>query len=143
MGKSFIACALGNLACRNGYSTRYYRLSRLLSELNMAKADGSYVRTLQRLSKIQVLIIDDLGLADMTIQDSRDLLEILDDWVGTRSTIIASQIPVEHWHETLADPTVADAIMDRVIHTSHRIKLTGESMRKALANVQHGELTNG
>ena len=109
----------------------------------MAKADGSYVRTLQRLSKIQVLIIDDLGLADMTIQDSRDLLEILDDRVGTRSTIIASQIPVEHWHETLADPTVADAIMDRVIHTSHRIKLTGESMRKALANVQHGELTNG
>ena len=143
VGKSFIACALGNLACRNGYSTRYYRLSRLLSELNMAKADGSYVRTLQRLSKIQVLIIDDLGLADMTIQDSRDLLKILDDRVGTRSTIIASQIPVEHWHETLADPTVADAIMDRVIHTSHRIKLTGESMRKALANVQHGELTNG
>lgn len=142
VGKSFIACALGNLACRNGYSTRYYRLSRLLSELNLARADGTYVRTLQRLSKIQVLIIDDFGLADMTVQDSRDLLEILDDRVAARSTIIASQIPLERWHETLADPTVADAILDRIVHTSYRIKLVGESMRKALANAQHEELKN-
>jgi len=142
VGKSFIACALGNLACRSGYSTRYYRLSRLLSELNMAKADGTYVRSLQRLSKIQVLIIDDFGLADMTIQDSRDLLEILDDRVATRSTIVASQIPLEHWHEALADPTVADAILDRVIHSAHRIKLSGESMRKVLAATQHEELNN-
>lgn len=90
VGKSFIAYALGNLACQNGYSTRYYRLSRLLSELNLARADGTYMRTLQRLSKTQVLIIDDFGLADMTVQDSGDLLEILDDRVDTRSTIIAS-----------------------------------------------------
>jgi len=142
VGKSFVACALGNLACRNGYSTRYYRLSRLLSELNMAKADGTYVRTLQRLSKIQVLIIDDFGLADMTIQDSRDLLEILDDRAGTRSTIIASQIPLENWHEALADPTVADAILDRIVHTAHRIKLVGESMRRVLAAAAHEELNN-
>lgn len=137
-----MACALGNLACRNGYSTRYYRLSRLLSELSLVKADGTYVRALQRLSKIQALIIDDFGLADMTVQDSRDLLEILDDRVATRSTVIASQIPLEQWHETLADPTVADAILDRIVHTSHRIKLVGQSMRKALANAKYEELNN-
>jgi DNA replication protein DnaC len=143
VGKSFMACALGNLACRNGYATRYYRLSRLLSELTLAKADGTYMRALQRLSKIQILIIDDFGLADMSTEDSRDLLEILDDRVAARSTIIASQIPLEQWHEALPDPSIADAILDRVIHSAHRIKLTGESMKKILAKPEQKELNNG
>ena len=108
----------------------------------MARADGTYMRALQRLSKIQVLIIDHFGLAEMTAQDSRDLLEILDDRVATRSTIIASQIPLEQWHETLADPTVADAILDCVVHSAYRIKLMGESMRKLLAKPTTEEVIN-
>jgi len=129
-GKTFLVCALGNAACRNGFSTRYYRLSRLLGDLRMARADGSYPKLLQRLAKIEVLVLDDWGLSNLTSEESRDLLEVMDDRVQTRATILASQLPVSEWHGIISDPTVADAILDRLVHGSHRIELRGESMRK-------------
>lgn len=133
-GKTYLACALGNGACRQGLSTRYYRTSRLMSQLVMAKGDGSYPRLLTRLARIHLLILDDWGLASLTPQESRDMLEIIDDRAGSRSTLIASQLPVSEWHRTIDDPTVADAILDRVIHSSHHIALKGESMRKMKNN---------
>ncbi len=129
-GKTFIACALGQQACRQGLSTRYYRLPKLISELTQARGDGSLPRLLSRLSKTHLIILDGWGLSPLNQAESRDLLEIIDDRDGIRSTLLASQFPVEDWHSTMADPTVADALMDRLIHRAHTIELRGDSMRK-------------
>ena len=133
-GKTFLACALGHQACRHGLSTRYYRVPRLMSELTQARGDGSLPRLLSRLSRISLLILDDWGLAPLSQVEARDLLEIIDDRDGIRSTLMASQLPVEDWHQIVADPTVADALMDRLIHRAHRIGLRGDSMRKRANN---------
>ena len=130
VGKSFIACALAHQACRKGYRAGYRRASRLFHELTLARADGTYVRLLGKLARLDVLVIDDWGLAPVQDQERRDLLEILEDRYGTRSTIITSQLPPAQWHDYLADATLADAICDRLLHNAHRIVLQGPSRRK-------------
>ncbi len=133
VGKSWIACALGHKACRDDRSVLYHRLPRLLEALALARGDGRYGRLLTRLARVQLLILDDWGLAPMTAEQRRDLLEIVDDRHGRASTIVTSQVPVEHWHDVIGDPTLADAILDRLIHNAHRLVLKGESMRKLIA----------
>jgi DNA replication protein DnaC len=133
VGKTYIASALGNAACRQGCSARYYRVSRLLAELGIAKADGSYPRLLGRLAKTDLLLLDEWGLVPLSVPDARELLDVIDDRCTTRSTIIASQLPVDAWHGTIPDPSLADALLDRLVHTAHRIALRGESMRKLRA----------
>lgn len=130
VGKTYLSCALGNLGCRMYYSVRYYRLPRLFSEIAMSRGDGSYIRHLDGLRKIKVLILDDWGLAALTSQESRELLEIIEDRTHQGCTIIAGQVPPGHWHELMPDPTVADAVMDRLIHNAHIIELKGDTMRK-------------
>ena len=130
VGKSFIASALAHKACLEGYKALYTRLPRLLDELRIARGDGTYGKQLRALSKIDVLVLDDWGLAKLTPDSQRDLLEILDDRHGVRSTIVTSQLPVDQWHGAMPDQTLADAILDRLIHDAYRIELTGESMRK-------------
>lgn len=132
-GKTFLSCALGNSACRAGMSTHYLRLPRLLQEMHIARADGSYGKLLTRLARFSVLIIDDWGLSKLGDRERRDILEVLEDRHNMSSTIISSQLPVEKWHEIIGDPTIADAVLDRVIHNSHRIAMKGESMRKLMA----------
>ena len=132
-GKTFIASALGNAACRHGWTARYYRLSRLLAALGIARADGSYPRFLTRLAKTDLLLVDEWGLAPLTVADARELLEVIDDRCTTRSTLIASQLPVDAWHGKIPDPSLADALLDRVVHAAHKIALRGESMRKLRA----------
>ena len=132
-GKTFIASALGNAACRQGCTARYYRLSRLLAHLGLAKADGSYPRLLARLAKTDLLLLDEWGLAPLSIADARELLEVIDDRCTTRSTLIASQLPVDAWHATIPDPSLADALLGRIVHAAHKIALRGESMRKLRA----------
>lgn len=129
VGKTYMACALGNSACRAGISTYYARLPRLFQELKISKADGSYGKLLQRLSRVNLLIVDDWGLSPLSDAERRDFLEIMEDRYNVRSTIISSQIPVEKWHDLIGEPTIADAICDRLIHNAHKIKLTGKSMR--------------
>jgi DNA replication protein DnaC len=130
VGKTYLGCALANRACRMGFASLYIRLTRLFQELAIAKGDGSYPKIMKKLSKAKVLIIDDLGLAPMTAPERRDLLEVIEDRHATASTIVATQIPVEHWHENIRDSTIADAILDRLVHNAHKINLKGESMRK-------------
>lgn len=129
-GKSYLACALAQQACRSGYRALYRRMPRLLEELALAHADGTYTRLLGRIAKIDVLVIDDWGIAPLRDQERRDMLEIVEDRYGTRSTIVASQLPVENWHDHVADPTIADALLDRLVHNAHRIKLEGPTLRK-------------
>jgi DNA replication protein DnaC len=133
LGKTWIACALGNAACRQGFSVIYTRFGRLLEELRIAHGDGSFARRLAQLARSDVLLIDDFALAPIGQAERSDLLEVLDDRITGRSTIITSQLPVDRWHEYLNDPTLADAILDRVIHHSHRLALKGESLRKKAA----------
>ena len=128
-GKSWLACALGHKACRDDRSTLYWRVPRLMDALALARGDGRYPRLLKSLARVELLILDDWGLAPLTSQQGRDLLEIVDDRHGRASTIITSQIPVDHWHELIADPTIADAILDRLVHTAHRLALDGETLR--------------
>jgi len=128
-GKSWLACALGHKACRDDRSVVYHRVPRLLDALALARGDGRYPRLLKSLARVELLILDDWGLAPLTSQQGRDLLEIVDDRHGRRSTIVTSQVPVEHWHELIADPTIADAVLDRLVHTAHRLALDGPSMR--------------
>lgn len=130
VGKTYLACALAHKACLNGYSARYIRLPRLLQEIALGKGDGRYAKILKSLSKTDLLIIDDFGLKKLTRDQSDDLMEIIEDRHNLRSTFITSQLPLENWHEIIGDPTLADAIMDRLVHTAHRIILSGESMRK-------------
>lgn len=129
-GKTFIACALANSSCRHGHSTHYVRLPRLLQDLHIARADGSYGKLLTRLAKYAVLIIDDWGLAKFNDKERRDILEVLEDRHNITSTIISSQIPVDKWHDSIGDPTIADAVLDRLVHNAHMITMKGESMRK-------------
>lgn len=129
-GKSFIACALAHRACMEGFKALYFRSSRLFSDLVMAKGDGRYNKLMSSIAKTDLLVIDDWGLSTLTDQERRDLLEIMEDRHGVRSTIIAAQLPVEHWHEVIGNPTLADAILDRLVHNAHKINLKGESMRK-------------
>jgi len=128
-GKSWLACALGNQACRQGLSVRYERASRLLDSLRIARGDGSYGKRLIQLAKTDLLILDDFGLKPLAQQERHDLLEVIEDRHGTRSTLITSQLPVSSWHEYLNDPTVADALLDRLLSHAHRLELKGESMR--------------
>lgn len=136
VGKTWLACALAHKACREGYSALYARIPRLLQELDVGRADGRYAKIMRQLSKTDVLVLDDWGLAKLTDQHRRDLLEILDDRYNLRATLITSQLPVTSWHEAVGDPTLADAILDRVVHNAYKINLTGNSMRK-----QKGKLT--
>lgn len=130
-GKTWLACALGQSACRHGHSVRYARMPRLLGEeLVRARADGSYGKLLQQIAKTELLILDDWGLAPLGDRERRDLLEIVEDRVGRRATLVTSQLPVEHWHELVGDATFGDAILDRLVHHAHRITLTGGSMRR-------------
>ena len=129
-GKTYIACALAQQACRKGYRALYRRASRLFDELALARADGTYARLLGKILRADVLVIDDWGLAPPTDPERRDLLEIMEDRYATRSTIMTSQVPPAKWHDHLGEPTVADAICDRLLHNAHRIALKGPSRRK-------------
>ena len=129
-GKTFIACALGHQACRQGVSTRYYRLARLLLALTQAKADGSYHKFLHQLARTGLLIIDDWGMDTLNTAQRHDLMHIMDDRYHSGATLMASQLPVDQWYATIGDNTLADAILDRLVHNAHRLTLKGESMRK-------------
>jgi len=135
VGKSWIACSLAQKACREGYTALYQRLPRLFQELPIAKGDGSYSQLLNKLGKIDVLLLDDWGLAKLTAEQRRDLLEILEDRHDSRSTIVTSQLPIEKWHASIGDSTLADAIMDRLVHNAYKINLKGESLRKLKKNL--------
>jgi DNA replication protein DnaC len=135
VGKSYLACALAQKACRQDYRTLYFRLSRLLQELAMARGDGRYGKMLINLAKNDLLVIDDWGLVPLDDHGRRDILEILEDRHNVRSTIVTSQIPVQNWHEIIGDPTLADAILDRLVHNAYKITLKGESMRKKLKSL--------
>ena len=134
-GKTYIGCALGHAACMKGYRVKYYRLSRLLLALTQAKADGTYAKALQTLSRMDLLIIDDWGLEPLKAAHRNDLMEIMDDRHGCSSTLLISQLPTDQWHASIGDNTLADAILDRLMHNAHRIKLIGESMRKKQAMI--------
>lgn len=129
-GKTWLACALGNAACRQGLSVLYVRSTRLFEELKAAHGDGSFPKRMAQIARADLLIMDDWGIAPVGRAERHDLLEIMEDRHGSRSTLITSQLPIENWHEYLNDPTIADAVMDRIIHNAHRIVLKGESMRK-------------
>ena len=141
VGKTYLACALSQKACRDGYSARYLRLPRLFQDLALAKGDGSYAKTLQELAKVNILLLYDFGLEALAVEQRHDLLEILEDRHGVHSTLVTSQLPVEHWHETIRDGTLADAILDRLIHNVHRISLKGESMRKTKSALTKNQTT--
>jgi len=133
-GKSFMACSFGNAAVRNGFTVRYHRTSRLLHALGLARQDGSLASLLRSLAKTNLLILDDWMRDTITIQNAQDILEVLDDRFGHSATIIASQVPISDWHFRIPDPTLADAILDRLVHNARRIQLEGESQRKLRAD---------
>jgi DNA replication protein DnaC len=135
VGKTYLACALAHKACQQDYSALYFRLPRLLQELDIAKGDGRYGKILKSFAKTNLLVIDDWGLKKFIKDQSHDILEILEDRHRLRSTLITSQVPVDHWHEIVGDPTLADAILDRLVHNAYRINLKGESMRKKKSNL--------
>ena len=134
-GKSFLACALAQKACREGFTALYHRLPRLLSELSTAKADGRYPKLLSSLARTDVLVLDDWGLHPLTDSHRRDLLEILKDRYGNRSTVVTSQLPIAAWHDAIGDATLADAVLDRLVHNAYELQLKGESRRKTKAPV--------
>jgi DNA replication protein DnaC len=135
VGKTWLACALAHKACREGYTAQYVRLTRLLRDLTIAKGDGQYSKLLTSLAKVDVLILDDWGLMKLSAENRRDLLEVLEDRHGRRSTIATSQLPIEEWHGVIGDATLADAILDRLVHNAYKINLRGESMRKQQAKL--------
>lgn len=135
VGKTWLACALAQKACREGHTALYLRLPRLLQEMAIAKGDGRYSKLLATLAKTEVLILDDWGLAQLAPEHRRDLLEILEDRHGTRSTLATSQLPIDQWHGLIGDPTLADAILDRLVHNAYKINLKGSSMRKHQAKL--------
>src|SRR6266446_6360178 len=137
-GKTWLGCALGHKACREGLTALYLRLPRFLQELLIAKGDGRYGKVLTALAKTDLLILDDWGLTPLSDENRRDLLEIVEDRHDCRATLVTSQLPVEHWHEALGDPTLADAILDRLVHNAYKITLQGESMRKRQARLTRG-----
>ena len=138
-GKTWLACALGMQACRQGLSVRYFRSARLFADLSIAHGDGRYLRLIKQLSKVDLLILDDWGLEKLNLVQRNDLLEIMEDRHGSKSTLIAGQIPVNQWHKAIGDATLADAILDRLVHNAHKINLKGESMRKAKNTVEESD----
>lgn len=136
IGKSYLAEALAQKACREGFTALYYRSPRIFRDLAIARGDGNYSKLLIRLAKTELLVVDDWGLSSLTDAERRDFLEVMEDRHGIRSTIITSQYPVAKWHELIGEPTLADAILDRIVHNAHKIVLKGESMRKT-----HSKLT--
>jgi len=130
LGKTWIACALGQQAARKGYSVLYKRLSRLLEELEIAYGDGSLVKERAKIAKTDLLILDDWALAPLTTRGRHELLELIDDRIGSGSILITSQLPIDQWHDYIGEPTIADAILDRLVHRAHRIELRGDSLRK-------------
>lgn len=140
-GKTWLACALGNQACRQGYSTRYYRLPRLLEQLRIAHGDGTYARTMNQLLKTDLLILDDWGMQSLSGTHRQDLMEVIEDRHGRRSTLIASQLPIDHWHEFIGEATLADAILDRLLHGANKLSLKGESMRKRQSDLTDHDRT--
>lgn len=141
VGKSYLACALAQKACRDGYRVLYVRVTRLLSELGLAKGDGRYPKLLASLARTDLLVLDDWGLQPFSDGQRRDLLEILDDRYDRRSTLVTSQLPVDSWHDAIGDPTLADAVLDRLIHNAYRLSLTGESVRKQRGLTESEEVT--
>ncbi len=137
VGKTYLACAIANQTCRRGHTALYLRMTRLFPALALAKMDGRYPKLLAQFAKVDVLLLDDWGLAPMTPEARHDLLEIIDDRHGRKSTIVTSQLPTDHWHEAIGDATLADAILDRLVHSAHILKLSGESQRK-----KRNKLTN-
>jgi DNA replication protein DnaC len=137
-GKTYLGCALAHQACREGFSARYVRLPRLLSELALGRGDGRYGKFLLALAKTDLLVLDDFGLAPFVDTERHDLLEILEERHGRRSTLVTSQLPVSSWHAALADPTLADAILDRLVHNAYKLELRGESLRKGRAPIDEG-----
>jgi DNA replication protein DnaC len=133
-GKTWLSCALGHRACRDNRSVLYQRVPRLLEGLGIARGDGRYARTLKNLARVQLLILDDWAITPLTGEQRRDLMEIVDDRHDRASTIITSQVPVDHWHEHIGSPTIADAVLDRLVHGAHRLDLQGESIRKLKAD---------
>jgi DNA replication protein DnaC len=133
VGKSWLACAIGHKACRDNRSVLYHRWPKLCEDLALARGDGRHPRMLKSLGRADLLILDDWGLEPLDASARHDLLEILEERYGRRSTIVTSQLPVDCWHQTIGDPTYADAILDRLVHNAHRIELTGESLRRARA----------
>jgi len=134
-GKTWLACAVGNEACRRGFSVRYLRLPRLFEMLRIAHGDGSYTKLMNQLLKTDLLILDDWGIQKISAAQRNDLMEVIEDRHGRRSTLIASQLPIEHWHEYIGEATIADAVLDRLLHGAHRLNLTGDSMRKTKAKL--------
>lgn len=130
VGKTWLACALAHKACQSGHTALYCRLPRLLQSLPLARGDGSYAKLMTKLARTDVLVLDDWGLSKLSAEQRRDLLELLEDRHGSRSTVVTSQIPINQWHELIGDPTLADAILDRLVHNAYKLKLKGESMRK-------------
>jgi len=131
VGKSYLACALGNKACRDGFTVAYRRASRLFDELAQARADGTYPHVIRRLARVQVLIIDDFGLEVLGAPQRKELLEVVEDRYGISSTIVTGQLEPKNWHGVIGDETIADAICDRLVHNAHRLRLAGDSIRKA------------
>lgn len=138
-GKTFLACALGHYACHHGFSVRYFRATRLFDRLTISHGDGSYLKLINQIAKTDVLIIDDWGLEELTQSQRNDLLEIMDDRHGRKSTIVTSQLPATKWHSFIGEATLADAILDRLLHNAHKLKLKGESMRKVKAALTQDE----
>ncbi len=134
-GKTWLSCAVGNQACRQGLSVRYLRVPVLFEQLRIAHGDGSYARYMNQLLKIDLLILDDWGIQKINVSQRNDLMEVIEDRHGRRSTLIASQLPTEHWHDYIGEATLADAILDRLLHGSHRLVLRGDSMRKVQTNL--------
>ncbi len=135
VGKSYLACAFAEKACREGFSALYLRTTKLFEDLSLAKGDGRYLKLLTSYAKTDLLVLDDYGLLGLNQEQRHDLLEILEDRHGLKSTLVTSQLPVENWHEQIGDPTLADAILDRLVHSAHKIQLKGESMRKKTASL--------
>jgi len=138
-GKTFLACAMGQAACRQGLTVKYLRTSRLLQDLAHGHADGSYPKQLADLAKVNLLIIDDWLRDPLSPVQARDLLEILDDRYGASSTAVVAQVPVAEWHQRIPDPTIADAILDRLVHNAHRLELKGESQRKKRSSLAQND----
>lgn len=137
VGKTWLACALAHKTCQSDLTALYCRLPRLLHTLAMARGDGSYAKQMSKLARISVIILDDWGLSTLSAEQRRDLLEILEDRHGSKSTIVTSQIPIEKWHDVIGDPTLADAILDRLVHGAYKFKLKGESLRKQTTGLTH------
>ena len=135
VGKSFLACAFAQKACREGFNTLYLRMTKLFEDLSLAKGDGRYLKLLTSFAKADLLVLDDYGLVPLNQEQRHDFLEILEDRHDLKSTLVTSQLPIEHWHEQIGDPTLADAILDRLVHNAHKIKLEGDSLRKKKANL--------